>query len=138
MKINLKEIKKFIIFTIGNNLSFWLQLLLTIIFTELFKIFYIISYSISLILSTLALFFYNKYITFKADSKNLIINAIKFTSLTIAIYIPNIISVYLITNLLDKLIKFNYNYLISITLVAIPYAIIYYLSCKKWIFKPSF
>ncbi len=137
MKKIIRKIKRFIIFTIGNNLSFLLQVSLTLIFTELLKIFYIISYSISLILATIALFFYNEYITFKIKRKNLILNLIKFTLLTTAIYIPNIISIYLITSLLNVLIKFQYNYILSIVIVSIPYAIIYYLLCKKWIFKIS-
>lgn len=133
----IKEIIRFFIFTIGNSLSFWLQLLLTFLLTELLHLFYIFSYTISLVLATIGLFFYNKYITFKKKDKHLILSLIKFTFLTLAIYIPNIILVYFITYLLNKFITFKENYLIAIIIVSIPYAFIYYLLSKKWIFKPS-
>ena len=71
MKKIIKEIKRFVVFTIGNSLSFWFQLLLTFILTELLNLFYIGSYIISLILATIALFFYNEYITFKRKDKKI-------------------------------------------------------------------
>lgn len=133
----IKGVLRFVVFSVGNSISFWLQLGLTFIFTELFNIYYILSYIISLTLATIGLFFYNEFITFKKKDKHLILSLIKFTFLTIAIYIPNIILVYFVTDLLNKFITFEENYLISIILISIPYAFIYYLLSKKWIFKPS-
>ncbi len=130
-----KEIKKFLIFAIGNNLAFWLQLILILLLTEFLNLFYIWSYLISLILVTILLSFYNEYITFKRRKKNLIKNLIKFTAVTIGIYIPNIIIVYFVTNFLNSLIIFEYNYFLAIIVVSIPYAIGYYFLCRKWIFK---
>lgn len=133
----MKEIKRFLKFSAGNFLSFWLQLGLTFIFTESLHIFYILSNVISLTLAVIAFFFYNKFIIFKKKDKHLILNLVRFTFLTIAIYIPKIILVYFITNLLNKSITFELNYLIAIILTSIPYAFIYYILAKKWIFKLS-
>ena len=130
-----KEIKKFLIFLIGNNLAFWLQLILILIITEFLNLFYIWSYLISLVLVTILLSFYNEYITFKRRRENLIKRLVKFTLLTIGIYMPNIIIVYFVTNLLNKQMVFEYNYLLAIVMVSVPYAIGYYFLCKKWIFK---
>lgn len=132
-----KIFKQFWMFTLGSNLSFWFQLLLTFIFTEVFRLWYMWSYAFALILATIVLFFFQQFITFHQGNRKLIKRLIKFTSVTVGLYIPNWFLVLIITNWLNRNYVFQYNYLVGILIASIPYAIIYFIISRKWVFKVS-
>lgn len=132
-----KILRQFWLFTLGSNLSFWFQLFLTFILTEVLKLWYMWSYAIALIFATLVLFFFQQFITFHQGNRKIIKRGAKFTATTIALYIPNWFLVLIVTNWLNRNYIFQYNYILGIGTVAIPYAIIYYAICRKWIFRVS-
>lgn len=130
-----KIFRQFWLFTLGSNLSFWFQLLLTFIFTEVFLLWYMWSYAIALVLATIALFVFQQFITFSKRTDHMLKRFIKFMVITIGAYTPNWFFVLIVTNWLNRNYVFQYNYLVGIFIVAIPYAIIYYVICRKWVFK---
>lgn len=131
-----KRIKNFFVFLAGNSASFWVQLGLTFLFTEYLNLYYIFSYALALILVTAGLFFYNEYLTFHKKLRKWFLSLVKFVLLTVGIYIPNIIIVYFLTNWINHILYFVYNYLIIIALVSIPYSLLYFFLSEK-LFKSS-
>lgn len=130
-----KLLKQFLLFNLGNNLQFWAQLSLTFILTEVIKLWYMVSYGVALSITTIGLFFFQQFITFHQKPRELIKKLIRFTLITLGIYIPNWFLVLFITDWLNKNIMFKYNYILSIGITAIPYTLVYYLVCKEWLFR---
>lgn len=123
--------KRLITFLFGNHLAFLLEILLTWILTEIFYMWYMVSFGISLGLAFIFMFFFHHYVTFEVTHdgyKHLPI----FMIITCAVYISSWALVYLITSAL------GWHYILTIILVSIPASLISYILNKKFVFKIPF
>ena len=133
---------KYMKYITGTGITGSIELLITIFLTELFNFWYIHSYAFALFVGSIILFFFHRHITFKAHHirKRTIV---KFWSILGAIYILNLTILYLLSKLTDYLISYfnitnsiiiNYNYILLIIIVAIPFSYIGFILSMKHIF----
>ena len=98
-------------FVIGGTLNFLLILGLTMLLTEVFSIWYLLSYIMSLFCGIVFSFFYNAYITFGVKGDK-IANFIKYGIALGIFYVIDVCSVSLLTEVL------NIYYALSIMIVS--------------------
>jgi len=121
---------KMIKFFIGGIFSLSLKLGLTFLLTEIFKMWYFLSYIITLVVVLLYGFFYNAHITFKVtDNKR--INFVKFCAITLSLLVLDGFLVKLLTD------YFNVYYLISIFVVSIVLFFTRFETYNKFVFKET-
>ena len=118
------DLFRYVKFIFGGGLSLVLNLIITYILTEFFLMWHMISFAIALGAELLFLLTYHTFITFK--KKGRIIHFIIIISLISGI---NWILVYIMT------VLFNFNYLISIVLVAGFVSIVNYVLNRNVVFK---
>ena len=117
------------------------ELILTIILTEVFSIWYIYSYIIALAVGSLAQFFFHRHVSFtkhNAPKRRYI----KFALFLGSIYTLNVAILYGLTRYVEYLIAtynlvnpiFRFHYAFSIPIVAIPFSMIHFFINKKYIF----
>ncbi len=124
----IQQTKKFFVFSIGGGLGAIINWTITVTLTEIFHMWYILSYSIGLAINLIFNFIYHQNITFKKKDrwkKRFTF----FTVVSILTIILNLLSVYLVTELLQIF------YLISIIFITILIAILNFVLNKEIVFK---
>ena len=132
---------KYLKFSIGGGVISISELILTVILTEFFSVWYIYSYIIALSIGSLALFFYHRYITFTGHNTPKR-RYLKFLLFSAFVYLLNIIFLYFLSRYTEYLIQaynltnpiFHYHYAFLILIIAIPFSIVHFLINKKYIF----
>lgn len=123
--------KRLITYLFGNHLAFLGQILLTWILTEVFHIWHMFSYGISLLLAFIFMFFFHHYITFGLTDSNYK-DLPLFMIIISLVYLSSWSLVYLITSIL------GWHYISTIILVSIPAALTSYILNKKLVFRIHF
>ena len=134
-------IVSYLTYAIGGAVISLMELLLTIILTEFYNMWYIYSYIIALFTGSLVLFFYHRHITFQSH------NAPKrrypkFLLFLGSVYVINITALYLLSRIAEYLIGsfnlthpfFHYHYVVLIIIIAIPSSLLGFYLNKKHIF----
>ena len=124
----IQHTKKFIIFSIGGGLGALINWTITVILTEIFKMWYMASYSIGLAINLVFNFLYQRQITFKMRDK-VKRRFILFTMVSLSTILLNLLLVYLLTE------YFKLFYLISIIIITILIAVINFILNKELVFK---
>lgn len=124
----IKETKKFIIFAIGGGLGAIINWTITVLLTEIFKLWYMASYSIGLSVNLIFNFLYQRHVTFKVKD-NLRRRFVIFAIISLSTIFLNMFLVYVITEYLKLF------YLISIIIVTFLIAIINFILNKEFVFK---
>lgn len=119
--------KKFIKFLLGGGISYLIKLILTFILTNMFNVWYLLSYSITMTMIIIYGFFYNFYFTFKnvKNKKN------KFIIYMISVIGFALIDIFLVKILTDEL---NLYYLKSIIISTSALIIFKYLFYNMFVF----
>lgn len=120
----IKEARRYFTFIVGGGISLLINLSITFILTEFFKLWHMYSYTIALSVEILFLFTYHTHITFKARG-----HFAKFVGIVLLITLLNWIGVYVIS------VVIGINYLISIILVSLMISVLNYYLNKIWVFS---
>lgn len=119
---------KFSKYTLGGGVNYGIKLGLTLLFTEIFHLWYFFSYLISLLLVIIFSFFYNAYITYEVqDNKKR--NFLKYT-LTLLFFLLS--DLFLVTLMTEWL---NLHYSLSISMITIILFFLKYVAYGKLVFK---
>jgi 2-polyprenyl-3-methyl-5-hydroxy-6-metoxy-1,4-benzoquinol methylase/putative flippase GtrA len=97
-------------FFLGGIVNYSLKLSLTFLLTEVFQLWYLLSYSITLLSITIFSFYYNNYITYN-QTKSKMIDFVRYVGLMFVFILLDILLVNLLTNIVKV------HYLWSIVLV---------------------
>jgi putative flippase GtrA len=127
MKKFISKFNKIFKYVLGGILSTFLKFFLTIFFTEIIKIWYFASYSITLLILLFFNFLYNFFITFK-NKTNLKNKLVLYSFFLISLYILDAIFVISLTELL------NFEYRISIIISTALFFVLKYNLYNKIIF----
>lgn len=120
------ELLRYLKFISGGGLSLLLGLFITYVLTEVAGLWHMLSFGIALLIEIIFLFFYHSVITFKKRGKFWL-----FMAVVLFISDLNWILVYITT------VFWNWNYLISIVLIAVIVSIVNYLMNKILVFRNS-
>lgn len=120
--------KQYLLFSAGGIGVFGYEILVTVLLTELFHLWHMYSYAISLITGITLLFFYHSYITFK-KTKHLPTKIFRYIITYSLTYLLSWILVLFTTQ------KIKIHYLLSIGMIAILLSFITYHINKKWTFR---
>ena len=118
--------RRFMFFSIGSLSVSILEVITTIILTEIFNMWYMYSYTIALCLGLALLFFYHLIITFK-KSANKLHSFLRFILLYACSYTFAWVLVFTTTS-------FGVNYIIPIIGVPVLLSYFNYKINKKWVF----
>jgi len=124
----IKQAKKFIVFSVGGGLGALINWTITVVLTEIFKLWYMASYSIGLTVNLIFNFLYQRHITFRVKDK-VKRRFILFTIISLSTIFLNMFLVYMITE------YFKLFYLISIIIVTVLIAIINFILNKELVFR---
>ncbi len=123
-------IQQILAFASGGALIFFLKIILTAFLTEYISIPYIVSYSITLIISILFSFFYHIYVTFKINKPSLSY----FLRFIIALLFFYLVDALLVWNITEFL---KIHYTLSITITTIILFFIKFIVFDKLVFYKS-
>ncbi|MBS3139741.1 GtrA family protein [Candidatus Woesearchaeota archaeon] len=122
--ISFKEGLKYFKFLIGGGLSLLIGLGITYIFTEFFGLWHMLSLAIAIVIEALFLFWYHSVITFRKKGRFWL-----FIVVVLFISDLNWILVYIAS------VTWNFNYLLSIIIVAGMVSILNFLINRWLVFK---
>lgn len=122
------KFSKYLTFVIGGGLGLLINLIITIILSEIFGVKETISYVFGLGANVLFNFAYHKYITFQVKDKTRE-RFSKFAIITLAITGINYILVYFSIEILGIF------YIVSIITITLFISVLNYLVNKIWVFK---
>lgn len=119
--------KKFIKFLVGGVISYSIKLIFTFLLTEIFHLWYLLSYSITMIIIVVFGFLYNFHLTFKnvKDKKN------KFVVYAISLILFTLVDIYFVKILTDN---FQIYYLLSVIVSTTLLFVLKFLFYKAFIF----
>lgn len=129
--------KQYLIFIFGGGIGIVLAVLTTTVLTEVFKLWYGLSYGFGLIVSTIFKFLYHRSITFNRLSwwKT---RFARFIFLTVLMVIANWLLVYAsseaLANIFHEEVKAPY-YITAIFLVGALLSIVNFGFNKRWVFR---
>lgn len=106
------------------------ELILTIYLTETFNIWYLYSYSLSLLVGLILLYLFHASITFNRSKENLFKDFFKFFILYLNSFVMSIFFVFLTT-------KVGLHYMYSVILISALLSIFNYKMNKRWVFAKN-
>jgi putative flippase GtrA len=125
-----KEVVKFLKYSLIGNIAFALTLLITVFLTEMLNLQYYISYAIALVLGGLLCFFCQMRFTFKVSGE-----------------VPKRLLKYAITGAARSLVRWllvlafvelmGIYYVVTIVIVTLLTAVVAFIVQKLWVFKES-
>ena len=118
-------LKQFRAYVTGGLISFVIIMLLSFYLTENFKLWYIYSYAIALVIGDIFKYFFDTDITFKRKKED---SALKFFLVIFVGIILSLASVALMTSVLKL------NYLLSIVITGMLFSILSFNINKRWVF----
>ena len=124
----MKYLKQYAKYVSGSWLIGILEILLTVILTEVFKFWFFYSYFFSLLMGALLLFFYHNHVTFDIKSYNLR-RIMYFMLFMLIMTMINLGGVYLLV------VTFSLNYVVAILVIGIFTSISGFVINKNLLFK---
>lgn len=115
-------------FSMGGFLCFMYDIIATILLTEIFGIWYMISYGIALITGLVFLYFFHSFFTFEMVDR-IEMRIFKFFVVMVTSYLLNWLLVYLFTEL------YYYHYFPTIVVVTTILSFFNYYFNNKWVFR---
>lgn len=123
------RVKQFLLYCIGGGLAFIIDLGGLYIFTEYFKIWYLISATLSFVLAAIFNYLFQKFITFKSTDKNIAKQFIMFVIVAVIGLLINNTLLYLLVELADVW------YIFAKTVAAALVLIWNFIANRKFTFK---
>jgi len=132
-----REMKRYLIFLMGGGIGFLLTILTTTMLTEVFSLWYALSYAFGLAVGTIFKFLYHRRITFNKPSKWKT-RFLKFIMLVAIMTIVNWLLVYASSETLARIFQGEVktlHYLASIFFVSGLLSLVNFWFNKHWVFR---